>query len=134
MADDPPRPLGSSDTPANPEQRRLANLIPHQFKPGASGNPSGKSKKLGEFQALARDNSIAILRKLILIALRRSDAVAVRAAEIVLERAWGKAPQPVTGKGGGPIDLQFRGQARAVLEDAIASALEEEKPATPQPS
>ncbi len=46
----------------------------------------------------------------------------VRACEIIIERAWGKAPQPVTGENGGPIEGNFAVAARMVIEAAMRSA------------
>jgi len=72
---------------------------------------------------MTREASITALTKVKLLMLKgRSEAVQLRAAEIIIERAWGKASQPVTGADGGPLDVRFRGAARAVLEAALLSS------------
>ena len=67
------------------------------FKPGQSGNPGGWSKAdaqaHAEFVELARSKSGAALMKLAQIMLKGNGAAAVRAAEVLLDRAWGKATQ-----------------------------------------
>ncbi len=92
------------------------------FPKGVSANPGGRPKVLREFEGYAREMSLPMLKKLVVIALQGKGLTAVMAAKIVIERAWGKAPQPLVGKDGGPIDLRFRGAARAALEQALAEA------------
>jgi hypothetical protein len=98
-------------------EKRDANLKP--FPKGKSGNPSGTSKQFKEFQALAREWSVPILKRFAILGMKANSAFAVRAGEAVLERAWGKAPQPLVGAAGGPVELAFRGAARAALEAAL---------------
>jgi uncharacterized protein YjiS (DUF1127 family) len=72
------------------------------FKKGQSGNPKGRPKKLPELDALLADvlgeenaNGMQAAR-LVLMALRkRAFAGDVRAAEVLLDRAWGKSRQSV---------------------------------------
>jgi hypothetical protein len=78
------------------------------FKPGQSGNPKGRPKKLPELDTLLADvlgeekdgmtAAEAILKKLRQMAAQGN----IRAAEILLERAYGKAKQSheITGKDG----------------------------------
>lgn len=53
---------------------------------------------------------------------------AVRACEIIIERAWGKAPQPITGEGGGPVLV--RDQVTDKLEAMLRAALAAKKKPT----
>lgn len=80
----------------NPE-----NIAGHKFQKGQSGNPNGRPKKLPELDDLLADvlgeetngrtAAEAILRALLTKA-KKGDT---RAAEILLDRTWGKAKQVI---------------------------------------
>lgn len=73
------------------------NVIPHKWKKGVSGNPAGRPKKLPELRELLanvlgdeKDGKTAA--EAILMALRaKATKGDVRAAELLLDRAYGKA-------------------------------------------
>lgn len=79
----------------------IKNLKP--FKKGQTGNPNGRPKKLPELDALLaevlgeeKDGKTAA--QVILMALRAKAAKGdVRAAEVLLDRGWGKVKQPIDG-------------------------------------
>lgn len=84
----------------------------HQFKPGQSGNPNGRPKKLprlddllSEIMGEEKDGitaAEAILKRLRHMATQGN----IKAAEMLLDRSYGKAKQPIehTGKDGAPIE------------------------------
>jgi hypothetical protein len=76
-----------------------------KFEKGQSGNPGGRPKDLKEIQALAREKSPMALETLAQIASAgKTEPARVAAANAILDRAYGKAPQAVTGEGGeGPV-------------------------------
>ena len=85
----------------------------HLWKKGQSGNPAGKptekvidpaTGQIVSLRELARSYTKEAFD--VLSASMRSDdeRVAVAAAEAILSRGWGKAPQSVTGEDGeGPV-------------------------------
>ena len=85
-----------------------------QFRPGVSGNPGGRPKMPEEFRQLARENSIPALQ--VVISILKNPASAnkdrLKAAEIILDRAWGKPVQGVemSGPAGGPVEVKHIGQ------------------------
>lgn len=78
---------------------RIKNIEPYRFKKGQSGNPKGRPKKIPQLDVLLAEvlgdeqNGITAAQA-ILMALRKKAARGdVRAAEVLLDRAYGKAKQ-----------------------------------------
>lgn len=112
------------------------NIEPHKFKKGQTGNPNGRPKKLPELDKLLasvlgeeKDGLTAgeaILKKLRQMAVSGN----VRAAEILLDRAYGKSKQPMehTGKDGdqlsGGVTLVFNtGKIEPVTSEAAMAEI-----------
>ena len=81
-----------------------------QFQPGTSGNPGGRPKDIGRVKELARKHTAEAIATL--AAIMRDDkepaAARVRAAEAMLDRAWGRPETTanVAGADGGPVTFQ----------------------------
>jgi len=78
------------------------------FKPGQSGNPSGAGRMPVEFKDLAKGYSRDALKVVIDIMQdnKASQKDRLRASDMIMDRAWGKAMQgmEVSGPEGKPIE------------------------------
>lgn len=75
--------------------------------PGKSGNPGGKHKDLAKFRAAARTMSWQALSVICeLLENSKDEKVRLKAAEVLLDRAWGKAP-PAEIEDGGDTGAEF---------------------------
>jgi hypothetical protein len=72
------------------------------FVKGISGNPGGRPKGLNDVTLEARKLTPLCIRELkrILSDPSARDQSKVKAAEVLLNRAWGKAPVVFSGEGG----------------------------------
>src|ERR1700682_4613771 len=82
----------------------MANLVPFKQGEDERRNLDGRPLKLPHLEALLADvlgeeKEGIIAAKAILMALRaKATKGDVRAAEVLLERAWGKVAQPIVGE------------------------------------
>jgi hypothetical protein len=67
------------------------------FKKGQSGNPGGRPKAEREVTELARDGSPRAIGRLIELVESEDPRAAIAAANAVLDRAYGKPTQPISG-------------------------------------
>ena len=97
-----------------------------RFQKGVSGNPGGRPKALLDMQELAREHTVDALLTLVFWMKSDDGKVAVSAANAVLDRAWGKPTQPISGEDGKPIDINLNevrsGIAGKLARVAAASA------------
>lgn len=81
-----------------------------KFVKGQSGNPGGRPKgeaKVREAAQAAGPKALAVL----VDALKDDDArVRIKAAEILLDRGFGRPAQAITGAEGGPVAVTFAWQ------------------------
>ncbi len=80
----------------------------HRFKPGQSGNPSGRAKADKTVKALAREHTAAAIERLVSIVKddSASPSAQVQAATALLDRGWGKPLQQLeVGEAGAFSDM-----------------------------
>lgn len=79
------------------------------FQPGKSGNPGGRPKEDPALRIAAREHTEAALQ-VIVASMGDDDAkVRLKAAEIILDRGYGKPAQALAGADGdGPVELLMR--------------------------
>jgi hypothetical protein len=90
-----------------------------QFQKGRSGNPGGRPKVEGGIRELAREHGPDAIRRLVQLMYSRNERVAVAACGVILDRAYGRAPQALQLD----ADVGFRGSG---LLAALAALNERE--------
>ena len=83
--------------------------VPHSaWQPGQSGNPGGRPKVAAEVRDLAREHGGMAIDRLVALMDSQNQSVALRAAEAVLDRGYGRPMQAMelTGKDGNPLKPQ----------------------------
>ena len=79
------------------------------FKKGESGNPGGRPKELVEVKELARAHTVTAIERLAFWMNNDDEPRAsVAASQILIDRGWGKAVQPVSGEDGKAIEIIVR--------------------------
>lgn len=92
------------------------------FKKGQSGNPGGRSPRLTtdgrSIAEIARDHSGDAIKTLATIAKNEKESAAARvsAANSILDRAWGKAKQPIVGGDDGDAPIRTEHQEIVKVE------------------
>jgi hypothetical protein len=77
------------------------NIEPHKFKKGQTGNPKGRPKKLPELHVLLADvlgeekDGISAAEAILKSIRAKAAKGDVRAAELLLDRAYGKPKQSI---------------------------------------
>lgn len=105
---------GVVDEPANRDDAG-------RFQPGASGNPSGRAKKLPELAAKISEFDDELRDRLLLIARVGEHRDSIAAVKLLWSYAHGNPSQSITGENGAPLF----GQSELVI--AALKKLAEEK-------
>jgi hypothetical protein len=96
------------------------------FKPGQSGNPGGRPKAEREVIELAREASPRAIGRLIELIDDKDGRIAAAAANSVLDRAFGKPTQPISGDedkppvGVAPVTPTVEALAKLSADDSAA--------------
>jgi hypothetical protein len=95
--------------PAKPKR-----VVGRPFVKGQSGNPAGRPRVAAEIRELARAHGEEALRTLAeLMKSAAKEETRARAAEALLDRAYGRPSQSITGEDGeGPVQVQVLSLAR----------------------
>lgn len=107
--------------PIAPESRNKEQ----QFKPGQSGNPGGRPKGSKEFRDLCIQSTPEAFARM-LDAMRQDGDMnlALRAAQLIIERAFGKAVQPIAGDGENPVQVEMNHRGIEALEEMLKARRE----------
>lgn len=77
----------------------------YQYKPGQSGNPSGKPKTPEEAKKKLKDEAYNAVNRLIKEAKDPKNRRYFEANMAIIERVWGKTPQPIDVEGEATINV-----------------------------
>lgn len=83
-----------ADNPRNPNWEK--NLRPHWWKKGQTGNPGGRPKKIPEItkllaEVLGEEDGMNMAHEILKVIRKKALEGDIRAAEVLLDRAYGKA-------------------------------------------
>lgn len=83
----------TSPNAANSVGGKTRGIIPYQFKPGQSGNPNGRPKKIQAAANVAEEATERAMRKLSNLIDSEDEKVALAASQAIIDRAMGKPKQ-----------------------------------------
>jgi hypothetical protein len=91
---------------ASTEDQRRKNLG-RPWKPGQSGNPSGRSRAADELRKALEQDAPHARQRLRELLDSDDESIALRAAEFVIDHVKGRPTQAVTGEDGGPVQIDL---------------------------
>lgn len=77
------------------------------FQKGKSGNPGGRPKAEGEVRELAKKHTAEAVERLVHWMRSENPKASPSACVALLDRAWGKPAQAITGEDGAPLTITF---------------------------
>jgi len=101
-----PAPEGERENTSGAHTTRASDAskgISTKWKRGQSGNPGGRPRAEREVRELARKHGAKALKRLVELMASTNERVAVAAASAVLDRAYGKPAQSLTGPNDTPL-------------------------------
>jgi hypothetical protein len=109
MANRQPRsPKGSAEPQENSAPKKARSRGRPFVKGQPSANPGGRPKEANDVKLLAREHTVEAIERLVHWLRSDNAKASVAAAGALLDRAWGKAPQAITGDDGGPLTVVIR--------------------------
>lgn len=85
-----------------------------KFKPGQSGNPSGRPKENAEIKALAKSYGKDAIEKMAALLESDDEKVRLAAAQALLDRGYGKPAQAIIGGDEDDAPLKVEGVLKLV--------------------
>jgi hypothetical protein len=83
-------------------------MVGKPFQKGQSGNPNGRPKVAEEIRELARHHGPGAFERVLELCASDDERIALAASQEVMNRAYGKPPQAVSGADGeGPVKLEI---------------------------
>lgn len=80
----------------NREKQTVKRKLPRSaWGPGQSGNPGGRPKVAAEVRDLAREHGSRAIDRLVALMKSQNQSVALRAAEAILDRGFGRPMQAI---------------------------------------
>jgi hypothetical protein len=79
------------------------------FPKGKTGNPHGRPKELEDVRAAAREHTSEAIERLAFWMRSENPRVSVAAASALLDRAWGRAAQAISGDVEAPLIINIVG-------------------------
>jgi hypothetical protein len=83
-------------------------MVGKPFAKGKSGNPGGRPKDVVAVRDFARAHTTKAIERLAFWLCSDNAKASVAAAQVLLDRGWGKATQPISGEdGGSPVKVAY---------------------------